>query len=236
MASLQRAIKAVSIDSHGALERVFAAYQLVHEWAHFRYGVFDEYGDPESDLYPSLYCESGMVRATSCSDRAEFTAYTDSGEPCRIYKGCRASSKCKVWFSPESEDPLKSSIMFMPYMKGVSDFCDDVDMKHNAFAPTKHNHLCGRRSTWDVIRSNEDFTNLPKADLGKDVKVNFKEVQKKEGYFRQSNLRVGRLIEYDHCQPYWKFEGSSGPFPSSPHSRRAGSWFGYLQKHRKRSV
>lgn len=116
------------------------AYQLVHEWAHFRYGVFEEYGDPESFRYPSLYCEFGMVRANTCSDKIKFTVYTDSGEPCRIYKGCRVSSKCKAQFAVNAQDPVTSSIMFMPYLEGVSEFCDNGTVpakgkKHNAFAP-----------------------------------------------------------------------------------------------------
>ncbi|XP_077561001.1 calcium-activated chloride channel regulator 3A-1-like isoform X2 [Haemaphysalis longicornis] len=168
------------------------AYQLVHEWAHFRYGVFEEYGDPESFRYPSLYCEFGMVRANTCSDRIKFTVYTDSGEPCRIYKGCRVSSKCKAQFAVNAQDPVTSSIMFMPYLEGVSEFCDNGTVpakgkKHNAFAPNKQNHLCDRKSTWEVISSNEDFSSLPPADVGKVIEVNFKEVQKEKG-------AIGRII------------------------------------------
>ncbi|XP_049513445.1 calcium-activated chloride channel regulator 3A-1-like [Dermacentor silvarum] len=164
------------------------AYLLVHEWAHFRYGVFDEYGDPESYRYPSLYCEFGKVRASTCSQRHKFEVYTDSGEPCRIYKGCRVSSKCKARFLQNSKDPVISSIMFMPYIDGVSDFCDkDGDKRHNAHAPNKHNHLCGRKSTWEVISDNEDFKGLASADLSKKVDVTFTEVQKREG-------TIGRVI------------------------------------------
>lgn len=28
---------------------------LVHEWAHYRWGVFEEYGYPEDNLYPYFY-------------------------------------------------------------------------------------------------------------------------------------------------------------------------------------
>ncbi|KAL1441164.1 hypothetical protein MTO96_008898 [Rhipicephalus appendiculatus] len=157
------------------------AYLLVHEWAHFRYGVFDEYGDPESFWYPSLYCEFGMVRASSCSERHKFMVYTDSGHPCRIYKGCHVSSKCKTRFQQRSEDPVTSSIMFIPYIKGVTDFCDSANKTHNVFAPTKHNHLCNRKSTWEVISAHEDFQGLTAGDPEKFVEVKFTEVQKREG-------------------------------------------------------
>ncbi|KAH6921876.1 hypothetical protein HPB50_005752 [Hyalomma asiaticum] len=157
------------------------AYLLVHEWAHYRYGVFDEYGDPESSLYPSLYCESGTVHASVCSEHHKYTVYTDSGQPCRIYKGCRVSSKCKTRFEQRSEDPVTSSIMFMPYIKGVTDFCDNANKTHNAFAPTKHNHLCDRKSTWEVISSNEDFEDLTPGDPEEVVEVEFTELQQMEG-------------------------------------------------------
>ncbi|XP_075525480.1 calcium-activated chloride channel regulator 1-like [Dermacentor variabilis] len=156
------------------------AYLLVHEWAHFRYGVFDEYGDPESFRYPSLYCEFGMVRASACSARVKFTASTETGEPCRIYKGCRVSTKCKARFQQSSEDPVTSSIMFMPYLQGVTDFCEGDNKTHNIFAPNKHNHLCERKSTWEVISANEDFKQLVPTKPDRAFEVKFTEVQKRE--------------------------------------------------------
>ncbi|XP_049275838.1 calcium-activated chloride channel regulator 3A-1 [Rhipicephalus sanguineus] len=177
-------------DMNGSIAEAYRSpeYLLVHEWAHFRYGVFDEYGDPESYRYPSLYCEFGMVRASTCSQRHKFTVYTDSGEPCRIYKGCRVSSKCKSRFLRNDKDPVTSSIMFMPYINGVTDFCDkDGDKVHNAYAPNKHNHLCERKSVWEVISANDDFEGIAPADPSRNVDVEFTEVQKREGI-------LGRLI------------------------------------------
>ncbi|KAL1441165.1 hypothetical protein MTO96_008899 [Rhipicephalus appendiculatus] len=157
------------------------AYLLVHEWAHFRYGVLDEYGDPESFRYPSLYCEFGMVRASACSSRIKFTASTETGEPCRIYKGCRVSTKCKAHFERSADNPVTSSIMFMPYLKGVTEFCDSVNKTHNIFAPNQHNHQCNRKSTWDVISGNEDFRELRPTNAGEGFDLKFTEVQKREG-------------------------------------------------------
>ena len=39
-------------DTFGPLEKVF-----VHEWAKFRYGVFEEYGYPGDSQYPLFYYE-----------------------------------------------------------------------------------------------------------------------------------------------------------------------------------
>ncbi|XP_077547752.1 calcium-activated chloride channel regulator 2-like [Haemaphysalis longicornis] len=36
------------------------AYKFVHEWAHYRYGVFDEHGIPGDSRYPLLYCHGRM--------------------------------------------------------------------------------------------------------------------------------------------------------------------------------
>ena len=45
----------------------------------------------------------------------------------------------------------------------MSKFCDDNKLdnatKHNYDAPSRHNRLCGHRSTWDVISTSEDFSN-----------------------------------------------------------------------------
>ncbi|XP_029826354.3 calcium-activated chloride channel regulator family member 3 [Ixodes scapularis] len=163
------------------------AFQLVHEWAHYRYGVFDEYGAAGDYRYPSLYCEFGMVRANACSVRMRFTASTENGEPCRVYRGCQVSTKCNAKFYQNTRDPVESSIMFMPYIPGVSQFCDDSKRKHNIFAPSKQNHICQRRSTWDVISNNPDFQNLGDPVAETQVQVKFQEVQ-------QRNDSLGKVV------------------------------------------
>ncbi|XP_075729228.1 calcium-activated chloride channel regulator 2 [Rhipicephalus microplus] len=37
------------------------AYVFVHEWAHYRYGVFDEHGWRDDEKYPLTYCEEDPV-------------------------------------------------------------------------------------------------------------------------------------------------------------------------------
>ncbi|KAG0425049.1 hypothetical protein HPB47_027756, partial [Ixodes persulcatus] len=94
------------------------SFRLVHEWAHYRYGVFDEYGVAGDYRYPSMYCEFGMVRANVCSDRMRFTSSTDDGEPCRVYRGCKVSTRCNAKFYQDPRDPVEYSVMFMPYIPG----------------------------------------------------------------------------------------------------------------------
>lgn len=55
-----------------------------------------------------------------------------------------------------SVDPLaRTSIMFDVTSRSVSMFCDEGN--HDRYAPTKHNFMCDRRSTLDVILQHKDF-------------------------------------------------------------------------------
>lgn len=49
----------------------------------------------------------------------------------------------------------RSSIMFAAEVPNVVMFCDEGT--HNRYAPTKHNQMCNRRSTLDVILKHSDF-------------------------------------------------------------------------------
>jgi len=41
---------------------------LFHEWTKFRYGVFEEHGYYEDDVYPGCYSSSGTLKLTSCTN------------------------------------------------------------------------------------------------------------------------------------------------------------------------
>ena len=42
---------------------------LIHEWAHYRYGVFEEYGYPDDTQFPYSYINAnGERRLTGCND------------------------------------------------------------------------------------------------------------------------------------------------------------------------
>ncbi|XP_049520451.1 calcium-activated chloride channel regulator 4A [Dermacentor silvarum] len=49
-----------------ALRDPQADYLVVHEWAHLRYGVFDEFGSPKDPLYPAVYIREGQARRHTC--------------------------------------------------------------------------------------------------------------------------------------------------------------------------
>ncbi|XP_077495596.1 calcium-activated chloride channel regulator 3A-1-like [Amblyomma americanum] len=170
------------INNATARKELNPAFVFVHEWAHFKYGVFDEYGSRDDRRYPLTYCHRGKVKLNSCSDRITFAARTAVGGRCGVDRRCRLSKDCLVSFHAPSGDPIESSIMFMPYVANVSRFCDNRDgiRHHNPFAPSKQNSLCKGKSTWEVIASSADFQMLPRCNVTKRIQVSFKEVQQKD--------------------------------------------------------
>lgn len=56
----------------------------------------------------------------------------------------------------------RSSIMFSAESPNVVMFCDEGN--HNKYAPTKHNQLCNRQSTLEVIMRHNDFQNQNMAE------------------------------------------------------------------------
>ncbi|XP_064455135.1 calcium-activated chloride channel regulator 1-like [Ornithodoros turicata] len=151
------------------------AYHLIHEWAHFRYGVFDEYaapGDPEGKS--AFYCDGGKVRLNGCSRDIKFFPATASGDKCKLYDECKVSDDCIPYADPSQVLSSESSIMFMPAMENISLFCDS---RHNPIAPNKHNEKCQGKSTWEVISSNKDFVGLQARDISKPTRVTFREIQ-----------------------------------------------------------
>ncbi|KAK7089201.1 hypothetical protein V1264_024923 [Littorina saxatilis] len=144
---------------------------LVHEWAHFRWGVFDEYAleaEPQFYFSPS----TGDLEGVRCTELIKgILTRTDPATGKREY--CRAlDPNTGLWpvgchFMPYPAGPyvagLEASIMDHVNIKPISKFCNDNSSnnatKHNYDAPSRHNRLCAHRSTWDVISSSQDFSN-----------------------------------------------------------------------------
>ncbi|XP_070396942.1 uncharacterized protein [Dermacentor albipictus] len=155
-----------------------AAYAFVHAWAKFRYGVFEEYGSIYDDNNPLTYCTpDGKVILNSCSSGILFS--TDG--TCEIRENCQFTEDCKVVIFQETDNPVDSSIMFMPYLDNISHFCEGTDGSHphDPFAPNMHNKMCDGASTWEVISRNDDFKQLPPPNMSKPIQVDFEEVQQK---------------------------------------------------------
>uniref|UniRef100_A0A8D2AG98 Calcium-activated chloride channel regulator 1 n=1 Tax=Sciurus vulgaris TaxID=55149 RepID=A0A8D2AG98_SCIVU len=139
------------LDQYGPQGRVF-----VHEWAHLRWGLFNEYNDDQK-----FYLSKGKREAVRCS-----AAITGShavrkcqGGSC-IDKSCRIDKLTGMYekdceFIPQRQQTEKASIMFAQSINSVVEFC--TEQNHNAEAPNLQNQKCNLRSTWEVIRESEDF-------------------------------------------------------------------------------
>ncbi|XP_064642232.1 calcium-activated chloride channel regulator 1-like isoform X2 [Lineus longissimus] len=133
---------------------------LVHEWGHFRWGLFDEY--PTSTHY---YVDKGTYHPTRChssipgkhrdkltKENCEISALT--GLP---------DGNCR--FSPDlDQKATTASYMYMQFIKNIDDFCDDGTLDdqsivHNKKAPNNQNSICKRMSAWEVMRQSVDFKN-----------------------------------------------------------------------------
>ncbi|XP_075744417.1 calcium-activated chloride channel regulator 2-like [Rhipicephalus microplus] len=144
-----------------ALRNAQADYLVVHEWAHLRFGVFDEFGFPKDPLYPAVYTRGKQVLSNTCSARIVTSQQKEDGAPCGIIEGTLETSGC-LDFEPVPElTDARSSIMFLPPLPTVDSFCNDsADFAHNADAPSPQNALCDGRSTWSVISATDDMRRL----------------------------------------------------------------------------
>lgn len=118
---------------------------LVKEFAKYRYGVFDEHGYDQDQVYPMCYKENDdePLKVTSCSD---MTVHDN---------GICSNTQMPLNVSDLVEPIARSSIMFAAGAPSVNMFCDEGT--HDRNAPTKHNFMCKRRSTLDVILQHADF-------------------------------------------------------------------------------
>uniref|UniRef100_A0A2K6U4C3 Chloride channel accessory 4 n=1 Tax=Saimiri boliviensis boliviensis TaxID=39432 RepID=A0A2K6U4C3_SAIBB len=141
-------------NEYGPSGRLF-----VHEWAHLRWGVFDEYNEDQ----PFYSAKSKKIEATRCSTGISGInrVFTCQGGSC-LTRTCRVDSTTKLYekdcqFFPDKVQTEKASIMFMQSIDSVVEFCNEKN--HNQEAPSLQNIKCNFRSTWEVISNSEDFKN-----------------------------------------------------------------------------
>ncbi|XP_047486321.1 calcium-activated chloride channel regulator 4A-like [Penaeus chinensis] len=124
---------------------------LVHEWAKYRWGVFEEYGHRADPIFPSAtkaYEANETLRHTYCTD----------GEVAGNFYQCEGNNLDSCYFVPSADETTEvtSSLLATPFLSSVVNFC--TSETHVADVPTKHNLLCEKRSTWDVIKDHSDIT------------------------------------------------------------------------------
>ncbi|KAG9483192.1 hypothetical protein GDO78_009247 [Eleutherodactylus coqui] len=127
---------------------------FLHEWAHFQWGVFDEYNYEKpffvsvDDKIKATRCPSEMAgmyicKKRSCSD-GQCIIDPQTGN---LEEGCM--------FLVNRAQEAKTSIMYMQSLSSIVEFCSERD--HDKEAPNMQNKICSYRSTWDVIENSTDF-------------------------------------------------------------------------------
>ncbi|KFR03734.1 Epithelial chloride channel protein, partial [Opisthocomus hoazin] len=140
---------------YGEKGRVF-----VHEWAHFRWGVFDEYNS-DVPFYLSRNSEETTVEATSCpAGVTGVPVFQDcSGDKCEL-RPCKHDGQLYekgCVFIPDIPQSISCSVMHLSHIPSVVEFCDKNT--HNTEAPNRQNKMCNHKSTWEVIMESDDFRN-----------------------------------------------------------------------------
>ncbi|XP_072854001.2 calcium-activated chloride channel regulator 4 [Pogona vitticeps] len=136
-------------DVYGSRGRVF-----VHEWAHLRWGVFDEYNNDA----PFYTTGTNKAEATRCSAAitGQYRIQTTPGST----RKCKIDHRSQLYeagcqFIPDKVQTTPVSIMYAQSIASVTQFCDKSN--HNINAANMQNKLCNYRSTWEVIMNSTDF-------------------------------------------------------------------------------
>ncbi|XP_027729752.1 calcium-activated chloride channel regulator 2 [Vombatus ursinus] len=131
---------------YGPRGRVF-----VHEWAHLRWGVFDEYNNEK----PFYMAGRNQVKVTRCS--SDLTSIFVCEKNICTQENCIIHNLFKegCMFLHNNTQNATASIMYMQSLSSVVEFCNAST--HNQEAPNLQNQLCSLRSTWDVIMDSADF-------------------------------------------------------------------------------
>jgi len=190
----------------GPLGQVF-----VHEWAKYRYGVFEEFGFPGDEKYPMFYYkvqwtssgQENVVTPNFCTN----TEITDFSMVDAVTGGeCSYSSKTGL---PDfncipvlgQNNNISSSIMAIPYLEGNDQFCDDTEeMFHRVDIPTKHNDICEGRSTFSVIQDHPDFKDYEPGNQIEDITPRFSILGTKSASSFVMVLDVSGSMD-DNCGP-----------------------------------
>ncbi|KAF1596769.1 UNVERIFIED_CONTAM: Calcium-activated chloride channel regulator 1, partial [Eudyptes pachyrhynchus] len=140
---------------YGEKGRVF-----VHEWAHYRWGVFDEYSS-DMPFYVSRNSKAASVEATSCpAGVAGIPVFQDCSRDKCEPRSCRYDGQLYekgCMFIPDIRQNIPCSVMYLQYVLSVVEFCDKNT--HNSEAPNMQNKMCNHKSTWEVIMESDDFRN-----------------------------------------------------------------------------
>ncbi|XP_063797572.1 calcium-activated chloride channel regulator 1-like [Pseudophryne corroboree] len=146
------------LSVYGPRGRVF-----VHEWAHLRWGVYDEYNDDK----PYYFAENQKIEATRCSVDIFGINIIRTGQCYGVdcpTQACSFDPNTGLYeegcvFLHDKFQFVHSSIMHSQAQSLITEFCDSSN--HNTEAPNLQNRMCNFRSTWDVIMNSTDISSTP---------------------------------------------------------------------------
>ncbi|XP_038061011.1 calcium-activated chloride channel regulator 3A-1-like [Patiria miniata] len=194
---------------YGPVGRLF-----VHEWGHYRLGLFEEYPDPatEPDVEDDYYHSSvtGRFQGISCSSSFAHKALRFDSRSNRYWE-CAGNDTvgyeegcAHVTIDDDNVTQSTGSIMYgRQFYDKVVNFCasDGTDRPgslHDKEAPTRHNRLCGARSCWDVMKQHTDFQG--NANPPRDVDDT--EIQPRFNLVQARGKRVVLLIDTSSSMQY----------------------------------
>ncbi|KAK1785902.1 hypothetical protein P4O66_017545 [Electrophorus voltai] len=128
------------VDVYGPKGRVF-----VHEWAHLRWGVYDECNNKKP-----FYNDNG-IQPTRCTSEVTGKWYELNNG---FTQSCHISAETglpteECEFFPDKLQNAKASIMYMQIIDSVRAFCQEDE--HNRKAPNMQNEKCDNKATHTVI-------------------------------------------------------------------------------------
>ncbi|KAK7074119.1 hypothetical protein SK128_005401 [Halocaridina rubra] len=108
-------------EMYGKLRNIYGppGKLLVHEWAHLRWGVFDEYGEPGTPFPPFYIGEDLEVRSSSCPNTLRGWLMSEAGEQCQADDRGLPDAQCH--FYPASKENSNASLMGLYFLDSVTD-------------------------------------------------------------------------------------------------------------------
>jgi hypothetical protein len=150
--------------SNGRNFSLAEARHFVHEWAKYRYGIFDETGFPSDTAYPSFYRQNGKILPTVTHNGYLAGAWLRNGEPCdpteqftssRNSSEDNGSQQTSCRFEPTGSNPdVTCSLGHGLNLPEASHYCPK---NLTSLLPTKQTVLCDGRSALEIIMAHPDF-------------------------------------------------------------------------------
>ncbi|CAG0901166.1 unnamed protein product, partial [Cyprideis torosa] len=134
---------------------------FVHEWAHYRYGVFEEYGYASDPRYRyHTFDKDGNIVVTGCGAPLEghWVKLPDSqpDPSCEVSLWAEPDPQCR--FIPAGNGVVANASL-MNFHDKADRFCSSE--RHDPSHPNRQNILCHGRSSFDVVSSHPDLRDLP---------------------------------------------------------------------------